>query len=243
MSAQRRLVLAGGIVGGIAVAAITGWVLALLVVPVAAVGLPWLLSSPRPDIAQLEALQEWTRALAGVMGEGQGLEQAIPATLRSTPEAVQPQVRRLVYRLRAGWTTPDALRAFGDEIGTTTGDLVVSKLILASRRRGDGLVQALRDVAASAASDVAARRRIEADRAKPRSNARFVTLVSAGTLAFLSLGGTDYMAPYRTPFGQLLLALLLAAYIGILIWMRQMAAGRPEPRFLVQGTTSGSVQR
>ena len=218
--------------------AITGWVLALLVVPAAAFGLPWLLSAPRPDIAQLEALQEWTRALAGVLGEGQGLEQAIPSTLRSTPEPLQPHVRRLVYRLRAGWMTPDALRAFGDEIGTTTGDLVVSKLILASRRRGDGLVQALRDVAASAADDVAARRRIEADRAKPRGNARFVTLVSAGTIAVLSLGSTSYMEPYQSPFGQLVLAVLLAAYVAILDL--DAADGRRPPAAEIPGPDTHS---
>jgi hypothetical protein len=36
----------------------------------------------------------------------------------------------------------------------------------------------------------------------------------------------------RTPVGQVLLVLLLSAYVATLIWMRRMAAGKPLPRFL-----------
>ena len=76
-----------------------------------------------------------------------------------------------------------------------------------------------------------ARRQVEADRAKPRSTARWVTLISASDLVVLALSGT-YVEPYRTPVGQVLLVLLLSAYVSTLIWMRRMAAGKPLPRFL-----------
>ena len=228
----RRLLLAGA---GVAVVAfvVTGWVLALLVVPAAFVGLPVLLSSSSATqrIARLEAMEEWTRSLAGVLTVGIGLEQALVATLRSTPAPIAPEVTRLVARLRARWVTEDALRAFADELDDATGDLVAANLILGARRRGAGLSSVLEGLAESVAADVRARRQVEADRAKPRSTARWVTLISVGVLVILAVSGT-YVKPYQSPLGQVILVALLTAYVATLVWMKHMAIGRPMPRFL-----------
>jgi hypothetical protein len=35
-----------------------------------------------------------------------------------------------------------------------------------------------------------------------------------------------------TPLGQMILVLLLGAYVATLVWMRRMAAGKPLPRFI-----------
>ena len=83
----------------------------------------------------------------------------------------------------------------------------------------------------SGAADVRARRQVEADREKPRSTARWVTLISAGVLVILAVSGT-YVEPYRSPIGQVILVFLLSAYVATLAWMRQMAIGRPLPRML-----------
>lgn len=228
----RRLVLAGVAVGVVAFL-ITGWVLALLVVPIAFVGLPVLLSSSSAAqrIARLEAMEEWTRSLSGVLTVGVGLEQALIATLRSTPAVIAPEVTRLVARLRARWVTEDALRAFADELNDATGDLVAANLILGARRRGAGLSSVLEGLAESVAADVRSRRQVEADRAKPRSTARWVTLISVGVLVILAVSGT-YVKPYQSPLGQVVLIGLLAAYVATLVWMKRMANGRAMPRFL-----------
>ena len=228
-----RLLLLGGIAGGVVAWLVTGWVLAIVAVPVAAVGLPMLLSSgsAASRIARLEAMEEWTRSLSGVLTVGVGLEQALVATLRSTPAAVTPEVTRLVARLRARWGTEDALRAFADELDDSTGDLIAANLILGARRRGAGLASVLEGLAESVAADVRARRQVEADRAKPRATARWVTLISAGVLVILAVSGT-YVAPYRSPLGQVILVGLLSAYVATLIWMKRMAMGRNLPRFL-----------
>lgn len=228
----RALLLAGaalGLVGWL----ITGWILALVIAPVAAIGLPILLSAPpaATQIARLEAMEEWTRSLSGVLTVGIGLEQALVATLRSTPAPIADDVQRLVTRLRARWDTEKALRAFADELDDATGDLIAANLILGARRRGAGLASVLEGLAESVGADVRARRQVEADRAKPRATARWVTVISASVLVVLALSGT-YVEPYRTPVGQVLLVLLLSAYVATLIWMRRMAAGKPLPRFL-----------
>jgi Flp pilus assembly protein TadB len=228
----RLLLLAGGALGLVGWL-ITGWILVLVIAPIAVIGLPILLSAPpaATQIARLEAMEEWTRSLSGVLTVGIGLEQALVATLRSTPAPIADEVQRLVTRLRARWDTEKALRAFADELDDATGDLIAANLILGARRRGAGLASVLEGLAESVGADVRARRQVEADRAKPRATARWVTVISASVLVVLALSGT-YVEPYRTPVGQVLLVLLLSAYVATLIWMRRMAAGKPLPRFL-----------
>jgi tight adherence protein B len=233
MSRGSLTFLAVGTGLGSVVALTTGWLLAVVVLPVAALGLPVLLSASdgAERIARLEAMEEWIRSLAGVLTAGVGLEQALIATLRSAPAQVRPEVSRLVARLRARWSTEAALRALADDLDDSTGDLIAANLILAARRRGSGLADVLESLAESVAADVRARRAVEADRAKPRTTARWVTLITVVVLTVLAMTG-DYVAPYRSGAGQLVLALMLAAYAGVLVWMRHMAAGRRLPRFI-----------
>ena len=241
LSRRTRLLLLAGLAAGLLVALLTGWMVAILVIPAAAAGLPVLLSAPpaAARIDRLEAMEEWTRALSGVLTAGVGLEQALVATLRSTPDPIRPEVSGLASRLRARWSTEDALRAFADDLNDATGDVVAANLILGARRRGAGLASVLDALAESVAADVRARREIEADRAKPRATARWVTIITVCVLAFLALTG-DYVTPFGTPFGQVLLALLLSAYVGTLIWMRRMATGSPLPRLVGAAARQGA---
>ncbi|QAY71626.1 type II secretion system F family protein [Xylanimonas protaetiae] len=225
--------VAAGLVAGVVVWQVTGLVVLLLAVPLGVVGLPWLLSGqgPKHNIERLEAMADWTRSLAGILHVGVGLEEALASSIRSTPTAIQPEVARLVARLRARWNTQDAIRAFADDLDDPTGDLIAMNLILASQRRGRGLSDVLESLAATVGDDVRNRRQIEADRAKPRSTARWVTLITITVLAGLALSGT-YVDPYRTPLGQVILTVLLGAFVLCLLWFKRIAAGTPTPRIL-----------
>ncbi len=238
---RRRTQLVLAVAGGMLAFLFTGLALMVLAIPVAVLGLPRLLGTPASaaDIDRLEALEEWTRNLAGVLAVGVSLEQAIQASLRSTPEPIRPQVESLVARLATRWQIDAALRAFADDLDDATGDLVAASLILSAKRRGAGLVSVLDGLAASVAEDVRTRRQIEADRAKPRSTARAVTFITLGVLALLALNRT-YVEPYTSPLGQALLVVLLSAYVATLLWMRQMTSGKPTPRFLTATRAPGS---
>ena len=228
------VVVASGLaIIGLIIGLLTGWVLAVVVLPVIGLGLPYLVGRTEgaSDIEKMEAMEEWTRSLAGILTAGAGLEQAVVATLNSTPAALKPHVTRLVVRLKARWTTPMALRGFADDLDDPTGDIIAANLLLGAQRRGDGLATILEDLSESVAIDIRARRQVEADAAKPRATARWVTIITGVVLIGLFFTG-DYVAPYKSGMGQIILLGLLGAYAAVLVWMKKIAAGQPTLRFL-----------
>jgi Flp pilus assembly protein TadB len=231
---RHRAVLAVAVAAGLVSWLTTGWLAATLLLPAAAIVLPRLLTpaASGTDLARLAALEQWVRGLSGLLVAGAGIEQAIHASIESAPPAIRDPVRSLSARLRAQVPTERALRAFADDVDDATGDLVASALILGARRREGGLAAVLEDFAASVADEVRMRQAVEADRAKPRNTARWVTAISLSVIAALFVM-TDYMDPYREGAGQLVLIGLLSAFVASLAWMRRLSAGTPTPRFLI----------
>jgi Flp pilus assembly protein TadB len=218
---------------GVVIALVTGWAVVAVLLPALGVGLPYLVGKTKgsTDIAKLEAMEEWTRSLAGILVAGAGVEQAIVSTLPSAPKPIADEVSRLVARLRARWPATDALRAFADDLNDPTGDIVAANLLLGVTRRGQGLASILEGLSESVALDIRARRAVEADQAKPRATARWVTVITLVVLVLLWFSGT-YVEAYKTPMGQVVLLGLLMAYSAVLVWMKRMATGQPLPRFL-----------
>lgn len=231
--ARRRQMLILGFVVGLIAWLVTKWLVLVFIVPAALVGIPLLLGKGRGSdtVSKLEAMEEWTRSLAGVLTVGVGIEQAITATVRSAPDAIQPDVQTLAARLRARWGTVSALRAFADDLDDATGDLIASSLILGATRRGAGLANVLEGLAETVAQDVRVRRQIEADRAKPRTTARIVTIITLVVLGMMAFNGT-YIAPYGSGIGQVILLVLLGMYVGCLMWMQAITRAKPLPRIM-----------
>lgn len=235
LDARTRLLLGVGAGAGVLVAALTGWVIAVVLVPAALAGVPLLLTAPGPagGIERLEALEEWTRSLSGKLTAGQSLRSALIKSLASAPQPIEAEVRLMVSRL---WnntvSTEQVLRAFAEDLDDSTGDVVASQLILAATGRGQaGLARSLEALAETVAAEVRARRQIAADQAKPRTTARTVTLITLAVLGVLGSSG-DYIQPYATALGRVILAVLLTAYVAILVMLRRMAVTAPLPRFL-----------
>ena len=65
------------------------------------------------------------------------------------------------------------------------------------------------------------RRRVEADRARPRATARAVTVITLLVVG-VGLANGGYLAPYSTPLGQLVLVGVTALFVAALAWMRAM---------------------
>lgn len=228
--------LIAGLVFGLLGWLLTGYFALVILVPVLFFLVPALLAPPAATghIAKLEAMEEWTRSLAGVMGAGAGIEQAILSSARSAPKPLRAEVNLLAARIQSGVPTVAALRQLADDLDDQTGDVLAGSLILGASRRGIGLTRVLEGAAETIAEDVAIRREIEADRAKPRSNARVITLITLVVIALLFTVGHQYAQPYQTFLGQLILVALGGLYLASLWWMQYLTREPAPERFLAE---------
>ncbi len=231
---RRDLVLLGSVLTGFLIAAISGWLVAILITPVLALGLPYLLVVPKPrDVQLLEALDRWVRSLTATLATGKSITDAIRVSRRTAPPLIAEEISTLVVRLNNRWDTRDALRRFADDIDSPDADGVIAALLLAANRGANGASVTLQALADSLQSSLKSRRVIEIERAKPYVVVRQVTIISLVTFGGVSLMSPSFFQPYRTPLGQLILAVLLALYLGSLILMRRKAQQRPRPRILL----------
>lgn len=225
-STLRTVVLAS--TAAVVVLAATRWPVLGLVAGLAVWGVPLLFSGARDAaraIDRVEAIESWVRRLSDVLLVGVGLSQAIVTTAQHAPAPVATEISRLVARIGARWPREQALRTFAAEVRDPAADLAVAALVLAGRRQGPGLAAALSSVADALAEEVAVRRRVEADRAKPRATARAVTIVTLVVVA-LGLATGNYLQPYGTPLGQLVLVAVTALFVVALAWLRAMTVTR-----------------
>ena len=236
---RRRDVLLGvGVVGGVIAFAATGWLLALVVVPAAVVGLPVLLASPpNRDIELLEALDRWVRTLAATLPTGKSIADAIRTSRRTAPRLLADQVNLLVARLDDRWTSRDALLAFADALDSPDADAIVAALTLAAHRGGLGATATLTALSDSIQDRLKALREIEAERSKPRIVVRQITVITVVVLAIAMVVGRQFFEPYGTPVGQAILAVLMACYIGSLVVLRRMTDPRRRERILYRAGT------
>jgi Flp pilus assembly protein TadB len=229
-----QTLLVGAVLAGAVAFLLTGLPVVGLLVALAVPGAPWLLTAGRAErraINRIEAIGEWTRRLKDVSSTGQGLQQAIIGTVATAPDRIDEEVRLLAARLQAGWQGRAALLAFADDIGDPVCDQVVAALILHLTDRGERLGDVLGAIAGAAAAEVVTRREVEAKRAQPRFAVRFLTGMTLLVLAY-GLVNPDYMRPYGTPDGQLVMVLLGAAFVALLAWVRAMSLPPKPARFL-----------
>jgi tight adherence protein B len=233
---RRDAILLASIVAGVVAAALSGWVVAIAVAPLLALGLPYLLSSPRPrDVELLEALDRWVRDLAATLSTGRSVTDSIRLSRRTAPPAIADEVGVLVSRLDNRWATQDALRLFADDLDSADADPVVAALILAAERGAVGASATLRELAESIQDQLKGRRLIETERSKPYVVVRQVTVITMITLVAIFVLSPGFFSAYRTPMGQLVLSVLIFAYIGSLVLLRRRARQLPRERVLVRG--------
>lgn len=231
---QRDLILLLSMIIGCLLAMLTGWLILIAVLPLLALGLPYLLILPRPrDIQLLEALDRWVRSLAVTLGTGKSITDAIRISRRTAPPLLADEINLLVTRLNNRWETRDALMRFADAIDSPEVDGVIAALILASSRGANGASVTLQALADSIQAQLKGRRVIEVERSKPYVVVRQVTVISLSTLVLVFLLSPDFFAPYRTPLGQALLSALLIIYLASLLLMRRKAHQPDRPRILV----------
>jgi Flp pilus assembly protein TadB len=162
---------------------------------------------------------------------GRGLEDALAVSAKTAPAAISVPVTALARRLAARVRTEDALRAFANEIDDPAGDRIAAALIIATGRRGGAVHGVLSALAEILASDVAARREIEADRAQHRTTLRWIIAFLGGFTIF-AIMNRAYSAPYGTVVGQVVLAVVALLYAAGLGWLHRLGLLPGPGRFL-----------
>jgi hypothetical protein len=233
------------LLAGLVVVAVTRW-------PVAAIGAAgavyvlWGRRLCRPTgaaaIERTEAIAMWAELLRDATGTARGIEGILVATAPDTPEVIRPTVVRFARRL-AYEPIEQALPDLAADLDHEVGDLVVTALDIAAAAGGRQIRSVLDDLARAAREQAAALRRQEVARERPRSEMRQVAVIAVGTVAVLSLVGGDYLAPYRSAAGQLVL-LAVAAIWGLGFWaMARLARPDPVERFLLSPAERTGGQR
>ncbi|MFD7435858.1 type II secretion system F family protein [Streptomyces sp. NPDC059861] len=192
----------------------------------------------RAAMRRVEALASWTESLRDTIAGAVGLEQAIPASARAAAPVLRPHLDALVDRLRARTPLPDALQMLADEIDDASADIIVAALILNARLRGPGLRQVLGALAKSAREEVDMRQRVMAQRASTRRSVQIVVGVSSAFVLGLSIFNREFVEPYGTPVGQLVLACVCGLFALGFWWLRKLSTIETPERFLVREETS-----
>ncbi|WP_345580269.1 type II secretion system F family protein [Nonomuraea rosea] len=222
----------------VAVYAFTGWPVAAVAAGAAVFALPKMMTgrAAAERIRKLEALELWTRRLADLLVAGRALEQALEqSAARKVPPSIAAPVAALARRLRVTRTpTEEALRMFADELDDPIGDRIAAALILVARRRGKGASAVLQQLAELVAKDVSDRREVEAARAEHRTTVRWVIAI-LGLFSALAVFQKSYVAPFGTPLGQVVLAMVALFYAVTLVWLHRLGTAASGHRFLNDG--------
>jgi tight adherence protein B len=212
----------------------TGWPVAALAAAAAVLGVPALLhpSRPREALDRLDALTSWTRRVADLLASGAGgLEQALAYTVATTGPPLQQPVDRLVRRLPAVGLEA-ALRDFAADVDDPAADEIVASLVVRARAGGRGLAAVLHSQAAAMAAEATARRQVETDRATPRAAVRSLVWITLIMLVGLVVFAHDYLAPFDTVTGQVVLAAIAGLMAAALWWMHRMSTPPARPGIL-----------
>jgi Flp pilus assembly protein TadB len=226
----RRTLLAVGI--GMTVWLLTGWPVAGLIAIGLTVGVPYFFGAGREAnrrIERQEALEEWSRRLAETLAAGGNAVQTIVRSAEHAPKPIAKEVTALANAL----ATPRLDRAAAlDAFAAEVDDMISAALKIAvSMESSPQVPDVLRTMAVGVAEQVQAARAIEVMRAGPRSESRAIVVVQVVFLAAVAMM-TDYMAPYGTVLGQLVLALFGGVMLLALWLLRRFSMSPPVPRLL-----------
>jgi tight adherence protein B len=236
---MRSNVSAVRVAGVLAVAAVvgaaTGWPVAAILAGLAVWSLPGVLGpdrAHRQTLARVEAIAAWAEDLTGTLRSAAGLEQTIIETAQVAPSEIRAELIALGAAPRAGIRLPDALRTFAATMADPTADLVTNVLLQASQHQARDIAASLDGVGRAARRQASARVRIATGRARTRTATRIIIAVVLGCAAGLVLFARDFLAPYGSPVGQPILAVLGAMFAACLVWMVRTGRIPDLPRIL-----------
>ena len=140
--------------------------------------------------------------------------------------------RRLAYD-----PLDEVLDGLAEDLAHPVGDLVVTALRLASRAGARQTRDVLADLADAAYREAEMHQRVDVARQRPRTAMRWVASIIGGFIVLLVVFAQDYLAPYESAVGQIVLV-FVSVYWGLgFWWMARMGRIAPIERFLARRPT------
>lgn len=226
----------GGIalVAAIAAWILTGWPMAGVSTAAMAVVVPTLFAARRSRddaLERIEALASWAEMLRDTIAAHAGLNQAIAVTARVAPEPIRAEVRALAVRAERE-SLSKALRTFAAEVDDPLADLIVAALVIADERQAQRLTDMLSDVARSAREHSAMRLRVETGRARTYASSQALVGITFALAVMLIAFSPEFLEPYDSLVGQLVLAAIGALFAGALWGLVRLGRPVAAPRLL-----------
>jgi len=213
---------------------VTGWTLAAVTIGVVSAMASTALSrygKRRDDRTLVDAIAVWTEQLRDMLAGSNGLEQTITTTATHAPAALREPLERLVVSMSYS-PLPQALARFARDVNHPTADFVVAALSTAATRQVRELGALLGHLATCARDEARMHTRIWVGRSRTRSAVKIiasVVIVFVGGLVVLS---PEYLAPYRTAEGQLVLSVIVLVFFGALLLMQRLSIIVAPDRFV-----------
>lgn len=224
------------IIAGVFLWVLLRWPIMVIIVPTIIFLSPTLFLPKDKSVDLLDDIAAWTHNLVGLISTGSHLEGALKASYSNAGDTLRPHLGKLIARLNSSWRTERALRAFAQDLHDPTADLVVASLILSARQRGQGLADALAELAKQTREEVSVRREISATQATPRTTVAIINILILGLIVAVPFIPA-LSAPYRSPLGQIVFAALVAFALLVLRMMRMRITPDPIPRILSDNPT------
>ena len=178
-----------------------------------------------------EAMALWTEQLRDTLSAAHGLQQTLVATARHAPASVGPAVASLAAKLPYV-PLRQSLTEFAREIDHSSADFVVAALIAANEFEARDVGSLLSHLARCSREESRMHQRIWVGRARTRTAVRIISGTVVGFVAALFVMNREYLAPYGSAQGQLILSSIGCIFALALIMLQAGSKIQLPERFI-----------
>lgn len=216
----------------------SGWIVIAFAAGAVAGATPGIGRRPkkhRDEQELVDAIASWTEQLRDTLAGAHGLEQAIIATAQHAPAPIVSAVERLAAFMAYGSLT-DGLRRFAEDIDHPTADFVAAALVTATQHQARDIGVLLGHLAQCARDESRMRSRVWVGRSRTRSAVRIISGVISFFVGGLFIFNRDYLQPYESVEGQLILSMILMTFVVAVVMMHAMSQIEVPERFVRRRT-------
>jgi Flp pilus assembly protein TadB len=179
-------------------------------------------SGAATERAHVEAIALWLEGVRDALRSDASLQQVLYKVAANPPGPLADALGRFERRGRQGVPLTEALGLLADDIAHPTADVAVASMTQSLELSGGRVRQQLDELAATARHELAMRERVDRIRARFDFATKAMMVLATAIIAYLWLVGriAEY---YRSPTGQVTLALPVATWVLSLAWMRRLA--------------------